>query len=90
MKEHTPTPWFVAGQVKGAGTDWREIHTNSLEFKPSYVGEAINADAEFIVRAVNSHDALLAMAKAYYLTLPDDGPEQDYYAQVIEQAEKGA
>jgi hypothetical protein len=30
---------------------------------------------------------LLAMAKAYYQTLPDDGPEQDHYIRIIEKAE---
>jgi hypothetical protein len=58
--EHTPTPWYVAGGktirygVKGAGGD-------------GWIGKANwqngEANAEFIVRAVNCHDELVAVMK---------------------------
>jgi hypothetical protein len=57
--KHTPTPWRVAQPADPKtkhGTDWRYIVTDSLEFKPSYVGEALSADADFVVDACNSID----------------------------------
>jgi len=65
-KEHTPTPWL-------AGCDGYVIRV-----RPGTTNEVIAevntiANAEFIVRAVNSHDALLEAAKgaaSYLAALP--------------------
>jgi hypothetical protein len=58
---HTPTPWrVVPTTVKGAGTKRRDIVTDSGEFSPAFVaGDVDEHDAELIVRAVNSHAALV-------------------------------
>jgi hypothetical protein len=58
---HTQTPWTVAPTSnKMNGSAWRDIVSTGGEFSPAYVGEAIDRDAELIVRAVNSHAAMLA------------------------------
>lgn len=66
---YTPIPWEVGSHPRdGSGTEWREILAPS-RFGPTYVGQALAPDAEFVVRAVNSHDALVAalrgMVNAY-------------------------
>jgi mevalonate kinase len=61
MSEHTPTPWKVFG---GLITDSDHRAVAALYNKDDQ-GEAVRshatneANAEFIVRAVNSHDALV-------------------------------
>lgn len=59
---HTPTPWFTK---KGSDEKEHEIFSDKGVFEyPSYVGHAEQAkDAKFIVRAVNSHEALLNACK---------------------------
>lgn len=55
--KHTSTPWLVAGHliVSESGTSIAEIRPLRAE-----------ANAEFIVRAVNAHDALLDACKAIH------------------------
>ena len=60
---HTPTPWHVDGTSirasDGYGIDW--YITEALE----QAGDSDpGANAEYIVRAVNSHEALLAALEA--------------------------
>ncbi len=62
--KHTPLPWITAGR-NGAGD---HIHGNDGEVAwcRTYVGipsETIKANAEFIVRACNSHYELLDAAR---------------------------
>ena len=74
--EHTPTPWYVAGGktirygVKGAGGD-------------GWIGKANwqngEANAEFIVRAVNAHDDLVSMLKEASLYVQSSS---DCYARI--------
>jgi hypothetical protein len=64
---HTPTPWEIYwtdnGRIDGIGPkggnpiDNNIIETDSGFYNPS------EADAEFIVRAVNSHEELLNLLK---------------------------
>lgn len=70
MNTHTPTPWEVTpnGGIAGSGEN---IVTNSPETLSKFGGLPINdgfgrgkANAEHIVRCVNSHDALLAACQA--------------------------
>ena len=59
--KHTPGPWAIAASSNpDNGTGWRDIVSTGTVFSPSYVGEALDDDAAFIVRACNSHDDLLA------------------------------
>jgi hypothetical protein len=54
-------PWrIVPTTAKGAGTARVDIVTDNAEFSPAYVaGDIMPADAAFICRAVNAHDALV-------------------------------
>jgi hypothetical protein len=57
----TPTPWRIAGgsRLDGRNTTW--IHTGEKTTKASAAAMTYReSDAAFIVRAVNSHDALIA------------------------------
>ena len=84
MSEHTPTPW-VSNQIGDGSTDatearaiWTkdeevivcvmksEYHVTHVPARP-----VCNANAAFIVRACNSHDALLAACKAALTQLTD-------------------
>lgn len=59
--KHTPTPWSVDGHPRdSSGSDWREITAATEPYGPSFVGSVLEANAELIVRAVNSHNALVA------------------------------
>ena len=69
---HTPTPWFAVRNSK-----YWEINTGDCDYSPSIAeccpskckwGEDVEAaNAAFIVRACNSHEALLAFAKTFAL-----------------------
>ena len=60
MTEHTPIPWTIGPSSNPRnGTAWRDILSTGGVFAPSYVGEALERDAELIVRAVNTHALML-------------------------------
>lgn len=59
MNAHTPTPWYtsrLAGNHQGGVAS----EVNGCNVAVTYQGDA---DAELIVRAVNSHEALVAALK---------------------------
>ena len=58
MDKHTPTPW----QTTGDGLIWRGKPDENIAqvLARPYDGELNSANAAFIVRAVNSHQALVA------------------------------
>lgn len=60
-REHTPTPWAVASGSPLGGH--LEIH--STIGKCLTVGQVHKEDAAFIVRAANSHDALIEAVTAF-------------------------
>jgi ATPase subunit of ABC transporter with duplicated ATPase domains len=64
--EHTPTPW--AKTSKAVGSDRYIIHDVPLgvEYKVRVVVSGPNSaqDARFVLRAVNSHDELVAALEA--------------------------
>ena len=64
MTEHTYTPWKVTGKLKTTVRTWDGLFI--AECGPEPMNRAQN-DAEFIVRAVNAHDALLAAAEENYV-----------------------
>lgn len=71
--KHTPTPYAVAPSSNPKnGKAWRDIVATTTEFSPAYVGEALEHDAEFIVRACNAHDALVEALQAV-VVLYDQG-----------------
>lgn len=78
--KHTPTPWIYLKDVNS----------------PLYVienGEIIvgrvdtKANAEFIVRAVNNHEALLKAAKLMLKLLESDGSTHYQWRNIIKEAE---
>lgn len=66
MSKHTPTPWSIGITNNGADhiNVWMGIvHVASvMKFVPT--GESAEANAEFIVRACNSHDELVEALEA--------------------------
>lgn len=64
MSDHTPTPWKYQRQIESDFISGRNhptypIYTNGGKFGNPAEAKS-EADAEFIVRACNSHDDLLA------------------------------
>jgi hypothetical protein len=57
MIEHSPTPWRVEGRSVMAGMAERIAEVG--------YSERATANAEFIVRAANAHEELLATVKLY-------------------------
>lgn len=64
LAKHTPTPWAVEGKFGIVATEIlndgkphvRDVATTGIGWRP---GEDNIANAAFIVRAVNAHDALV-------------------------------
>lgn len=83
MDKHTPTPWWWGRDKKHGGAHNLNSATRPdvdiaiggtsgfwlLEGIAGNVRARTKADAEFIVRACNSHDGLLAACKAAYRLL---------------------
>ena len=74
---HTPTPWYESGTGNHQGLIIEERTGRNVSVTYD------KADAAFIVRAVNSHDALMAaladileIAKSRWRALPVDSPEK--------------
>lgn len=57
--QHTPGPWGVTSSSNPKnGSSWRDIVSYGTEFKPSYVGEALEQDANLIAAAPELLEAL--------------------------------
>ena len=77
MTEHTPTPWRIRQEkdcrqiVTGEPVPWRiaEIIKDPGAHEQFDDTEEI-ANAEFIVRACNSHKKLLTLVRSYVTTYP--------------------
>lgn len=73
--KHTPTPWHISDEHRIV--DEQGGLVADVKYAKATTAEAM-ADAEFISRAVNSHEALLEAAKKVvkeYSALPINGPE---------------
>lgn len=77
--DHTPTPWRLATLDESDGwqdaplilqEDGCSIGEMSRGFPHVNATAGDRANAEFVVRAVNSHDALLAACKAAIANVP--------------------
>ena len=56
---HTPGPWEVRPSSNPKnGTLWRDVVSTGCEYSPSYVGEALEADARLIAAAPELLEAL--------------------------------
>ena len=77
--DHTPTPWdyTMVGQnekqVLIRADKWMVLHGEACA---SATKEEAKNDAAFIVRAVNSHEALLKLAKLVSNTIEDAGDNE--------------
>src|SRR5271157_3455432 len=67
--QHTPTPWKVSVHVDGC--NFTSYMINEVELAGAESDEEAEANAAFIVRAVNAHEELLRVAK-FLITLDDD------------------
>jgi hypothetical protein len=63
---HTPTPWMPddSGHVRGADGRKITLALSGLALSCGVPSEQDKADGAFVLRAVNSHDALVAALKA--------------------------
>ncbi len=69
MTTHTPGPWEIRPtSKKGNGTGWRDIVSMSGPFTPSYIGEALDINANLIAAAP---DLLAALEALLYRTRDD-------------------
>lgn len=81
---HTPTPWFVSGvRHKIGGQEWHGINRYDEAKKKDENIACVGydprsglgmADAQFIVRAVNAHDDLVAAIKALRAAAMEERP----------------
>lgn len=81
MSEHTPTPWYwtkvIERNFDGSGGDAWPIYKKDGRY--AHPATANNeSDAAFIVRAVNSHDALVAALELFERQWNACGPNSDF------------
>jgi len=79
--EHTPIPWHTEGNLIGGDGG---LIAEATSFKP----ERNRANAEFIVRACNSHVALLEACEDAVETLHGEGLEATMQEAAIAKAER--
>ncbi|MHC2867922.1 hypothetical protein ACVIYH_009055 [Bradyrhizobium diazoefficiens] len=82
--KHTPTPWFVSGvRFRMNGGEWHNINrydeAKKIDENIACVGYDPktgpgHADAHFIVRAVNSHNALVSALEELYAVVRGECP----------------
>jgi hypothetical protein len=79
--KHTPTPWSAE---LNDGT-WDIRHANgTVAMLDKYDDETEQANAAFIVRAVNSHAALLEAAKEIVQDIREDNDLGDTFKKLVE------
>jgi hypothetical protein len=93
---HTPEPWYVAEGRSGpslrldnhgiAGVMMVPASFANLSRAASCVNSCAGINPEAVPDLLAALEAVLPLAQAYYQTLPDDGPEQDHYINVIKAA----
>lgn len=88
--KHTPTPWRMEIEDEGFisifGSRLNQTCGDQVALTPMKKDED-KANAEFILRAVNSHEALLAAAKHMRDTLEHQGMTRILWNEAIAQAE---
>lgn len=66
--KHTPTPWFISAKeqdgycINSLADEFNPLVAETVDFVPCF-GDDGKANADFIVRAVNSHEALVEACK---------------------------
>lgn len=60
MSKHTKTPWGAAFELPPCSADgWWRIHGNCTEIASIEESPKAEANAAFIIRSVNNHEALI-------------------------------
>jgi hypothetical protein len=82
MTKHTSTPWEVGTMSKDGRVNVAAFaYTNkvrSVAYASGLSDGEAEANAEFIVRAVNAYDALVSALKATRVSLIDDEHYQEF------------
>lgn len=91
MKTNTPTPWSLnraeSGAIWNIGDSENDIAL-CMQIKGDDIKQSIrSANAAFIVRAVNSHEELLLVAKGFRAYLKIDGTDSKELNEIIAKAE---
>lgn len=76
MSAHTPTPWVIDPLYKA------EVLTSDLRELVTCWSEECESNAEFIVRACNSHEALVEALRAV-ASLPGFEADEPYGVRVL-------
>ena len=85
---HTPTPWVIGPNNLDIRDGKHEDNIVSLKYQDHVSCEQQEANAAFIVRACNSHDALVEACKEMLGALMImEAPGLDKYKQALAQAE---
>lgn len=83
--KHTPTPWDAFTEPDFSG--WWAIRQKTEDGLNHEVGSSYSgleeADAKFIVRAVNSHDALVLALKRCLIRIEEECADPEYLDCVI-------
>lgn len=82
--KHTPTPWEFTDNPNDSCCWSHHIQTVDTGIADVRSEE----DASFIVKAVNSHEALLEAAKAAVFSIRMDGPKQPAWIQLMDDIER--
>ena len=74
-EQHTPVPWYSTASSK-AGVVYSALNNELIvPYARTGATESTHANAEFIVRACNSHEALLEACKmTVAVVIPDQDP----------------
>lgn len=72
--KHTSLPWYVGERTRWVVDEATMVRTS--EDKSGVIGATSRGDADFIVRAVNSHDDLLELLKTVLIRLDLEAEER--------------
>ena len=80
--KHAPTPWKASGKTIKGNTcrDSSKVTIARVDSRGKFVPGCDEANAEFIVRACNNHDALLAALKEcsdFFIAIDNMHPERN-------------
>lgn len=86
--EHTATPWCVGdrNETRGvpilAGTDAETVRITAVYGSDALPDSQDEVNADFIVRACNAHDALVAAAKNALDKIFNDGARREGWVEI--------
>ena len=88
--QHTPGPWKQkdSTQVYAQGRHVADCGSRNTNELPLHIGLEDAANAEFICRACNSHDGLVAACKELRRELDCEVLKKSHYTEVMEKSRK--